>query len=79
MQKSVPSVQSRVVEPVQLLNEHQVSKMLAVSVATLRRWRLLNRGPRFIKLNSAVRYPPDDLASWLQSRPSGGGQAEAAR
>jgi hypothetical protein len=40
-------------ELVPLLNEHQVSNMLGVSVRSLRRWRLLRRGPRFRKLGSA--------------------------
>jgi hypothetical protein len=57
-----------------LLNEYQVAEMLSVSVATVRRWRLLNIGPTYLKLSSSVRYRPEDLAAWLDSRPTGGGQ-----
>jgi predicted DNA-binding transcriptional regulator AlpA len=55
-----------------LLNEHDVARITGLSVASVRRWRLLRQGPRYLKLGSAVRYNPEDLAAWLQSRPSGG-------
>jgi predicted DNA-binding transcriptional regulator AlpA len=55
-----------------LLDERAVAKLTGMSLGTLRRWRVLNRGPRFIKLSSAVRYRPEDVRSWLESRPAGG-------
>ena len=55
-----------------LMTEDQVSKRLNVSVASLRRWRLLNRGPQFVKVGSLVRYQPEELDSWLASLPTGG-------
>jgi predicted DNA-binding transcriptional regulator AlpA len=61
-----------------LLNEHDVARITGLSVASVRRWRLIRQGPKFLKLNSAVRYRPEDISAWLESRPSGGGhQAEA--
>jgi excisionase family DNA binding protein len=59
-----------------LTNEHEVASLLGVSVATVRRWRLLKTGPRFIKIGRLVRYKPEDLEDWLQSRPSAGGKTE---
>ena len=56
-----------------LLNEHQVAKLLGLSVASIRRYRLLKQGPRFFKLGAAVRYKITDVSTWLESRPSGGG------
>ena len=44
-----------------LMTEHVVSKRLNVSAASLRRWRLLGRGPAFLKVGSLVRYQPADL------------------
>lgn len=58
-----------------LLNEHDVARITGLSVATVRRWRLFRQGPRFIKVSgSAVRYRPEDVKAYLDSRPSGGGE-----
>jgi predicted DNA-binding transcriptional regulator AlpA len=56
-----------------LLNEHEVARITGLSVASVRRWRLLRQGPKYLKLNSSVRYRPEDISLWLASRPSGGG------
>ena len=61
-----------------LMTEEQVSKLLHVSVASMRRWRLEKRGPAFIKVGSLVRYKPEDLELWLRAQPSGG-TAQPAR
>ena len=61
-----------------LLNEHDVARITGLSVASVRRWRLLRQGPKYIKIGAAVRYRPEDIGAWLASRPTGGGpQAEA--
>lgn len=44
-----------------LLNEYQVANLLSMSVASIRRYRLLKRGPKFVKLGAAVRYRREDL------------------
>lgn len=56
-----------------LLNEFAVAQMLRVSVATVRRWRLLKQGPRFFKLGASVRYRSEDVTTWLSTMPTGGG------
>jgi excisionase family DNA binding protein len=55
-----------------LLTEEEVSERLHVSLATIRRWRLERRGPKFIKVGALVRYQPEDLEEWLASLPTGG-------
>jgi predicted DNA-binding transcriptional regulator AlpA len=60
-----------------LLNEHEVARIIGLSVASVRRWRLLRQGPKYIKIGAAVRYRPEDVAAWLESRPTGGGQQPA--
>jgi predicted DNA-binding transcriptional regulator AlpA len=55
-----------------LLNERDISRITGLSLATIRRWRLLGQGPKFRKCGSAVRYKPQDVSDWLDSRPSGG-------
>lgn len=51
-----------------LLCEQELAQELRVSVASLRRWRLLRQGPNFLKVGSLVRYRPDDIAEWLETR-----------
>ena len=62
-----------------LLNEHDVARVTGLSVASVRRWRLLKKGPKYIKIGSAVRYNTDDLSAWLKSRPTGGEPVEHSR
>ena len=57
------------------MTEDEVAKRLHVSVATLRRWRLLKKGPVFKKKGALVRYRPEDLDFWLASLPTGGSAA----
>jgi predicted DNA-binding transcriptional regulator AlpA len=57
----------------ELLNERDVARITGLSVASIRRWRLLRQGPKFLKIGAAVRYKPEDISAWLESRPSGGG------
>lgn len=62
-----------------LLNERQLAGILKVSLACIRRWRIEGRGPRFRKLGVLVRYDEADLRDWLDSLPTGGGQAYKSR
>ncbi len=58
------------VEP--LLNERDIAGITGMSLASVRRWRLLRQGPKYLKIGSAVRYKREDVAAWLESRPAGG-------
>jgi predicted DNA-binding transcriptional regulator AlpA len=55
-----------------LLNEHDVARITGLSVASVRRWRLLRQGPKYLKIGAAVRYRSEDISTWLNSRPTGG-------
>jgi predicted DNA-binding transcriptional regulator AlpA len=57
-----------------LLNEHDVARITGLSVASVRRWRLLRVGPKYLKIGAAVRYRPEDVETWINSRPTGGGE-----
>ncbi len=50
-----------------ILNEHQVADYLNISVASVRRWRLFHKGPKFLKIGAAVRYRRRDLETWLDA------------
>lgn len=54
------------------LTEKEVARQINVSLASLRRWRLQQRGPRFVKVGALVRYRSEDLEQWMESLPSGG-------
>lgn len=54
------------------LNETQVSQMLQVSLACLRRWRLIGEGPEYKKVGPLVRYRPEAISRWVEKLPSGG-------
>ena len=57
------------------LTECEVSERTHISLATLRRWRLENRGPKYHKFGSLVRYGEEELTLWEQAQPSGGEDA----
>ncbi len=60
-----------------LLNERETSQVLGCSVAALRKWRLLGKGPHYHKIGRLVRYADTDLATFLNASrvdPAGGGQ-----
>jgi hypothetical protein len=58
-----------------LLDEKELSRLLRVSIGTLRFWRAVGRGPRYRKVGQLVRYSPSDVQAWLNSRPIGGERA----
>lgn len=61
----------------ELLNEHDVARITGLSVASVRRWRLIRQGPRYLKIGAAVRYKVEDITAWLESRPTGGQEPQA--
>jgi predicted DNA-binding transcriptional regulator AlpA len=60
-----------------LLNEREVARITGLSLATVRRWRLLGMGPQYLKIGAAVRYDPSDFQSWMSSLPRGGKPLDA--
>lgn len=50
-----------------LFDERQAAKVIACSVALLRKWRLFGEGPAYLKLGRLVRYRPEDLTAFLDS------------
>ena len=50
----------------QALTEREVAQRLGLSVATLRAWRMKQRGPRFVRFGRAVRYLSTDIDRYVQ-------------
>lgn len=55
-----------------LLKPQDVAEMLGVSVETLNVWRATNRYPLpYVKAGRLVRYRPDDVNTFIESRLQG--------
>jgi len=54
----------------QLVTEAQAARMLAVSVAALRRWRREDRGPAFTRCERCIRYDLRAIERFLQENSS---------
>jgi hypothetical protein len=50
-----------------LLTEHDVARVLKVSVATIRRRRLLRQPPDFVRIGASVRYKPEAVERLIQA------------
>ena len=53
-----------------LLTTGEVAEMLRVSPRTLESWRLLARGPAFVRCGRRVGYRPEAVEHWLAERTS---------
>jgi hypothetical protein len=47
------------------MGEREAARRLGVTVAALRKWRLLGRGPTFYRIGRSVRYKASDLESLI--------------
>lgn len=55
-------------ETITLLTEFQVFEIFGIQPKTLANWRCRGRGPAFVKIGGHVRYRPQDLKAFLDSR-----------
>ena len=63
-----------------LLDERHVARMTGMSLASVRRWRRRGQGPKWIRVGiAAIRYRAEDVAAFLESRPTGGGSQPESR
>lgn len=53
-------------EPLQ--DESAVAKQLDCETKTLQAWRCRGGGPPFIKVGRLVKYRPQDVEAWIESR-----------
>jgi excisionase family DNA binding protein len=49
------------------LTDREAAKLLGLSVATLRAWRLRRRGPRYLRFGRAVRYLVADIDRFIEA------------
>ena len=48
-----------------LLTTSEVAVRLRVNPSTVRRWRLDDVGPRYLRVGGIYRYPADQLEEWI--------------
>ncbi|MEO7859217.1 MAG: helix-turn-helix domain-containing protein [Nitrospirales bacterium] len=51
-----------------LLAESAVADQLACETKTLQAWRCRGGGPAFVKVGRLVRYRPEDVLAYIESR-----------
>jgi excisionase family DNA binding protein len=54
--------------PSELLTIQELAERLTVSVGCIRAWRLRGDGPPAIRVGAALRWDPDEVDEWLNSR-----------
>lgn len=54
--------------PEELAEPDEVAQYLGVPDGTLRQWRYLGTGPKYIKVGRHIRYRWSDVAVWLDSQ-----------
>lgn len=51
-----------------LLTETEASKLIEFSTRTLQKWRVLGRGPKFVRVSArAIRYRREDIDAWIEA------------
>ena len=57
----------------ELISENTLTKLIDISVFTLRYWRQNNKGPKFVRLeNGRIRYPRQEVQNWYEDKVSRG-------
>ena len=54
-----------------LLTEKEVAATLRLSPEMLQKLRREDRGPAFVRIGSAIRYPAGGVQAWVDSLPRG--------
>jgi Helix-turn-helix domain len=50
------------------MSEAQVAEILGKPPRTLRQWRYLGIGPKYLKVGATVRYRARDVELWLEAQ-----------
>lgn len=64
-----------------LLNGGDAARITGMSLASVRRWRLLRQGPRYVKINAAVGRMriPDEVMEYFRKTGAIGGKTRAKK
>ena len=57
----------------EVISENTLTKLIDISVFTLRYWRQNNKGPKFVRLeNGRIRYPRQEVQNLYEDQVSSG-------
>ena len=62
-----------------MVDEKEAAEQIGCTFHTLRKWRLLGKGPRYHKVGRLVRYAEADLSAYLDANRVQPAQVEVAR
>lgn len=54
-----------------LVDDRVAGGMLGVAPGTMRKWRVIGSGPKYVKFRGAVRYDTNDIRDFIVSRKVG--------
>jgi predicted DNA-binding transcriptional regulator AlpA len=55
-----------VTDPDEILDTDQVAALLQIRASTLKRWRLVKKGPRYFRAGRHVRYRLSSVLAWVE-------------
>ena len=61
------------------MSEKEVATATSMSLAWVRKARMLGNGPKVVRIGRACRYPISDFEAWRQSLPAVAGRSSEAR
>ncbi len=61
-----------------LLSPEEAAPRVGVAEKTLANWRVLGRGPKFIRAGSRIAYDPADIEAWKADNRFGSTSEQAA-
>ena len=67
------------VMPLPLVSQRRAAELLGgISVRTLEAWRLVGRGPKFVRIGRRAFYAPEDLRDYIERNKRSSTSGEAA-
>jgi predicted DNA-binding transcriptional regulator AlpA len=52
----------------QMIRSPNAARMMGIIPGTLRAWRVIGKGPKYIKVGCTVFYKESDIKAWLDER-----------
>lgn len=70
--RTIVEITRQIPRPRPLWGVGDVAEYLGVPVKTLYKWRMQHDGPNCLRVGKHLRYVPDDVVAWVESRKQAG-------